>query len=53
MFVLYVIINIAIWAVLSESLQGVRRVPMAMITTLLLAASVLVLSIAVLLQLFL
>ena len=48
MFVLYDIIETATWAVPSESLQGVRRVPMAKFTALLLAASVLVLSIALL-----
>ena len=47
-FVLYDILNLATWAVPSESLQGVRRVPMAKITALLIAASVLVLSIALL-----
>ena len=50
MFVLYAIIETATWAVPSESLQGVRRVPMAKFTALLLAASVLVLSIALLLS---
>ena len=48
MFVLYAIIETATWAVPSESLQGVRRVPMAKFTALLLAAAVLVLSIALL-----
>ena len=47
-FVLYDILNLATWAVPSESLQGVRRVPMAKITALLIAASVLVLSIVLL-----
>ena len=47
-FVLYDILNLATWAVPSESLQGVRRVPMAKITALLVAASVLVLSIVLL-----
>lgn len=48
MFVFYYTIEPATWAVPSESLQGVRRVPMAKFTALLLAASVLVLSIALL-----
>ena len=48
MFVFYGILDLATWAVPSESLQGVRRVPMAKFTALLLAASVLVLSIALL-----
>ena len=48
MFVLYDRLNLATWAVPSDSLQGVRRVPMAKFTALLLAASVLVLSIALL-----
>jgi hypothetical protein len=48
MFVFYATIETATWAVPSESLQGVRRVPMAKFTALLLAASVLVLSIALL-----
>ncbi len=39
------ILDLVTWAVPSESLQGVRRVPMAKITALLIAASVLVLSI--------
>ena len=47
-FVFYGILDLATWAVPSESLQGVRRVPMAKFTALLLAASVLVLSIALL-----
>ena len=45
---IYATIEPATWAVPSESLQGVRRVPMAKFTALLLAASVLVLSIALL-----
>lgn len=48
MFVFYAILTQATWAVPSESLQGVRRVPMAKLTALLLAASVLVLSIVLL-----
>lgn len=48
MFVYCAIIEAATWTVPSESLQGVRRVPMAKITALLIAASVLVLSIALL-----
>lgn len=47
-FVLYDILNLATWAVPSESLQGVRRVPMAKFTAMLLAAAVLVLSITLL-----
>lgn len=47
-FVYCAIIEAATRAVPSESLQGVRRVPMAKITALLIAASVLVLSIALL-----
>ena len=45
MFSFHGILDLATWAVPSESLQGVRRVPMAKITALLIAASVLVLSI--------
>ena len=45
---IYATIESATWAVPSKSLQGVRRVPMAKITALLLAAAVLVLSIALL-----
>ena len=48
MFASYDIIGLATWAVPSESLQGVRRVPMAKFTALLLAAAVLVLSITLL-----
>ena len=48
MFVFHDILDLATWAVPSESLQGVRRVPMAKITALLIAASVLVLSIVLL-----
>ena len=48
MFVFYAILNLATWAVPSESLQGVRRVPMAKFTAMLLAAAVLVLSITLL-----
>ena len=48
MFVLYAIIETATWAVPSESLQGVRRVPMAKFTAMLFAAAVLVLSIVLL-----
>ena len=48
MFVFYGIMDLATWAVPSESLQGVRRVPMAKITALLIAASALVLSIVLL-----
>ena len=40
--------ELATWAVPSESLQGVRRVPMAKFTAMLLAAAVLVLSITLL-----
>ena len=47
-FVLYDILNLATWAVPSESLQGVRRVPMAKFTAMLLAAAMLVLSITLL-----
>ena len=47
-FVFYATIIQATWAVPSESLQGVRRVPMAKFTAMLLAAAVLVLSIALL-----
>lgn len=48
MFVFYGILDLATWAVPSESLQGVRRVPMAKLTAMLLAAAVLVLSITLL-----
>lgn len=48
MFVFYGILDLATWAVPSESLQGVRRVPMAKFTAMLLAAAVLVLSITLL-----
>ena len=48
MFVYYGILGLATWAVPSESLQGVRRVPMAKLTAMLLAAAVLVLSITLL-----
>jgi len=48
MFVFHAILTQATWAVPSESLSGVRRAPMAKLTALLLAASVLVLSIALL-----
>ena len=48
MFVFYDTIETATWAVPSESLQGVRRVPMAKFTAMLLAAAVLVLSITLL-----
>ena len=48
MFAYCAIIEAATWAVPSESLQGVRRVPMAKITALLIAASALVLSIVLL-----
>lgn len=48
MFSFHGILDLATWAVPSESLQGVRRVPMAKITALLIAASVLVLSIVLL-----
>ena len=48
MFDSYDIIGSATWAVPSESLQGVRRVPMAKFTAMLLAAAVLVLSITLL-----
>lgn len=48
MFVFYGIMDLATWAVPSESLQGVRRVPMAKFTAMLLAAAVLVLSITLL-----
>lgn len=47
-FVFYGILDLATWAVPSKSLQGVRRVPMAKITALLIAASALVLSIVLL-----
>ena len=47
-FVFNGILEQATWAVPSESLQGVRRVPMAKFTAMLLAAAVLVLSIALL-----
>ena len=47
-FVFYGILDLATWAVPSESLQGVRRVPMAKITALLIAASALILSIVLL-----
>ena len=45
MFVYFGILDLATWAVPSESLQGVRGVPMAKFTAMLLAAAVLVLSI--------
>ena len=45
MFVFFGILDLATWAVPSESLQGVRGVPMAKFTAMLLAAAVLVLSI--------
>lgn len=48
MFVFYGILDLATWAVPSESLQGVGRVPMAKFTAMLLAAAVLVLSITLL-----
>ena len=48
MFVFYGIMDLATWAVPSEPLQGVRRVPMAKFTAMLLAAAVLVLSITLL-----
>ena len=48
MFVSFGILDLATWAVPSESLQGVRRVPMAKFTAMLLAVAVLVLSITLL-----
>ena len=48
MFPFHGILDLATWAVPSKSLQGVRRVPMAKFTAMLLAVAVLVLSITLL-----